>query len=86
MSERIYESISEELTETGWRVRVWRQEASFADCFGSRSDIIETVRANCESPETIRAALEGMDRAGDINAIEIKDRRNNGAVLYPAWP
>jgi len=86
MGERIYESISEELTETGWRVRVWRQEQSFNDCFGSRSDIIEVIRGNCENPEAIRAALEAMERASDISAIEIKDRRGNGGVIYPSWP
>lgn len=86
MGERIYESISEELTETGWRVRVWRHEASFDDCFGSRSDIIETIRANCDNPQAILGALENMKRASDINAIEIKDRRHNGGVVYRDWP
>lgn len=86
MGERVYESITEEVTATGFTVRVWRTEASFEATFSAHSEIVETIRANADNPEMIRAALEAMERAADISAIEIKNTRyKNGGIVYPDW-
>lgn len=86
MGARIYESMTKVQTATGWTVRVWREEEDFASCFGARNDIVATVRDNDASPESIRAALEGMERGSDISAIEVLDRYGNGGIVYPDWP
>lgn len=86
---RVIESITECKTATGWSVRVWWKRATFEDCFvaGVHTPIIEAIRANAANPETIRAAVEGLEGAAENLAdIEIKDARGNGACIYPDWP
>lgn len=86
MPNRVTESITEIVTATGWTVRVWWTQATFDDCFASHSTIVECVRQNCSSPETLRAAIEALAGASDnLAAFEIKDRFGNGAVIYPNW-
>lgn len=86
MPNRVTESITKVVTSTGWTVRVWWKQEAFEDCFASHTTITECVRANANNPETIRAALEALEGAGDnLAAFEIKDRYENGAVVYPNW-
>lgn len=88
MPNRVTESITECVTETGWRVRVWWTRANFEACFedGVHTPIIEAIRDHADSRETIRAAIEGLEGAVDyLAAFEIKDKFGNGAVIYPDW-
>lgn len=87
MPNRVYESRTTVVTETGWKVRTWWTTQSFEACFDGaiHTAITEAVRANCANAEAIRAALEGLDDAINLAAFEIVDRFDNGAVVYPDW-
>lgn len=82
MAEFLYETMTV-VQMLHWKIRVWREDNSIR--FGPDKEIV----ALCKEMYTAASWIYVRDKLVNfprVNAVEILDATNNGALAYSDWP